>query len=281
MPSMSNIILITYVASPHGGYLKFFRKYAGSELCIMGETLIAEFSQLTRHLPGNKPADAVRMIKALRIFKRVSIIERDDLVHFVGMRIVMPDEDVAHALYERYLVGNEVTFDGTWKLRWDWKNSTFHKVPEGEIRVSDSELDQAFMNKAFEASVQSPDWWRQVGAVLARDGETLLVAYNMHLPSDQMAYVCGDPRSNFSAGEHIDATLSLHAEAGLIAEAARRGMSTAGCDMYVTTFPCVPCAGSISAAGIKRLFYRNGYSLIAGADSLRAKGVALYRVVKN
>lgn len=281
MPSMSDITLIAYVASPHDGYLKLFRKYAGSELCIMGESLITEFPQLTRHLPGNAPADAARMVEALGIFKSVLIIERDDLGQFAGKKVVMPDEDVSRELAERYLTDSKITFDGTWKLRWDLKDSTFHKVPEGEIRVSDSELDRAFMNVASEASVQSPDWWRQVGAVLARDGEMLLVAYNMHLPSDQMAYVCGDPRSNFNAGEHIDATLSLHAEASLIAEAARRGMSTAGCDMYVTTFPCAPCAGAIGAAGIKRLFYRDGYSLVAGAASLRSRGVELYRVIKK
>ncbi len=278
MHSRSDSTLIAYVASPHDGYLQLFRKYADGKLRIMGESLIGEFPSLARHLPGNAPADAARMIMALGIFRSVSIVERDELGWFAGRHVVMPDEDVAHAVAERYLAHSAVTFDGSWKLRWDWKSSHHHKIPEDEMRISEAELDRAFMSAAFAAAERSPDWWRQVGGVLARDGEMLLAAHNTHCPSDQAAYVCGDPRSSFDAGERIDATLALHAEIGLITEAARRGISTYGCDMYVTTFPCPPCANAIANSGIKRLFYRDGYSLIAGADSLRARDVELVRV---
>lgn len=275
---MSDVILLTYVASPHGGYLKLFRKYEGGELCIMGESLIAEFPSLTRHLPGVAPADAARMIEALGIFSKVSILERDDLKQLAGRHVILPDEDVAHEAATKYLAESEVSFDRTWKLRWDWNASSAHKHPEGEVVVSADESSLALMDAAFKAAERSPDWWRQVGGVLASNGEMLLVAYNRHMPSDQAAYVCGDPRSNFNAGEHIDATLALHAEAGLIAEAARQGISTNGCDMYVTTFPCPPCAALVAGAGIKRLFYRGGYSLVAGADTLRSRGVELLRI---
>ena len=134
------------------------------------------------------------------------------------------------------------------------------------------------MDSAASAAERSPDWWRQVGAVLARDGKIILTAYNTHLPSEQMAYVCGDPRSNFNAGEHIDASLAIHAEIAILAEAARRGIITEGCDLYVTTFPCPPCANAWANAGIKRLFYRGGYSLVAGAEALRSRGVELFTV---
>jgi dCMP deaminase len=113
---------------------------------------------------------------------------------------------------------------------------------------------------------------------LVRDGKTLLVTFNTHLPTDQTAYLLGDPRSNFEAGQHIDASLALHSEVSLLAEAAKRGVATLGCDMYVTTFPCPPCAAAIARSGIRRLFYAGGYSLVMGAEALRANGVKLIRV---
>lgn len=278
MRSTSDTTLIAYVASPHGGYLKLFRAYEGGHLGIFGMDLIQEFPQLTKHLPGVHPADAAAMIRALRIFSSVRVFGRLDLEELSGTTVVMPDEDVSRAVAERYLAHMQVTFDGRWRLRWDWENSHHQRVPEGEIAASNSELDTAFMRSAADAAERSPDWWRQIGAVLARNGEILLTAHNTHLPSEQSAYVCGDPRSNFGTGERIDASLARHAEIGIIAEAARRGIAMEGCDLYVTTFPCPQCAYACADTGIRRLFYRDGYSLIAGADSLRAKGVELIRV---
>src|SRR5205823_8721516 len=48
---------------------------------------------------------------------------------------------------------------------------------------------------------------------------------------------------------------AVHAEMAALIDAARRGVSVAGCTMYVTTFPCHLCARHIVAAGIKRLVY--------------------------
>ena len=51
-----------------------------------------------------------------------------------------------------------------------------------------------------------------------------------------------------------------------------------GCDLYVTTFPCPPCAHISAFTGIKHLFYMDGYSLVAGAEVLQAKDVEIIRV---
>lgn len=44
-----------------------------------------------------------------------------------------------------------------------------------------------------------------------------------------------------------------HAEQNVIAFAARRGIRTEGCRLYVTHFPCSSCARSIIQAGISAL----------------------------
>jgi deoxycytidylate deaminase len=51
----------------------------------------------------------------------------------------------------------------------------------------------------------------------------------------------------------------VHAEMSAITEAARRGLSTLGGDLYCTTFPCHMCARHIIAAGIRRVVYIEPY----------------------
>ena len=140
---------------------------------------------------------------------------------------------------------------------------------------------QMIMGKALVLADKSPDWWRQVATLLVREGDIVLGAYNRHMPSDQAAYILGDPRSNFEAGEHIDMSLALHSEVGVLVAAGRERICYKDFDMFVTTFPCPPCAYAIAESGIRRLFYRDGYSLIAGADSIRAKGIEIIRVLPD
>ncbi len=48
--------------------------------------------------------------------------------------------------------------------------------------------------------------------------------------------------------------------------------------MYVTDFPCPPCAKLIAAAGVERVYFRDGYAVLDGEDVLREAGVELLRV---
>jgi len=52
---------------------------------------------------------------------------------------------------------------------------------------------------------------------------------------------------------------AVHAEMGVITDAARRGVALRGATMYGTTFPCHNCAKHIVASGIKRLVYIEPY----------------------
>ncbi|MBU6388446.1 hypothetical protein KGQ72_01035 [Patescibacteria group bacterium] len=279
MKSKDNKTLIAYVASPHAGYLKFFRAYEGGVLYVLGNEFIRKFPSLVRHLPGVTPEESQKMIQALGIFADVRVLTADDLYGLRYSCIVMPDEDVSHAFAEEHLTEALVDFDGRWRLRWDWGATKASRRPEGERTISVDELDRDLMRSAFEETERSPDWWRQIGALLVDEsGGVILAAFNHHVPSEQSAYCYGDPRSNFEPGQCIDASIAAHAEAVLVAVAAQRGISMEGCDLYVTTFPCPPCAYLCSFTGIRRLYYVDGYSLVAGAEALQAKDVEIIRV---
>ena len=121
----------------------------------------------------------------------------------------------------------------------------------------------------------SSDWWRQVGALIVRDDDLLGVAYNEHRPTEYSPYLNGDPRNDFSRGVHIELSTAIHAEARLVARAARDGRSLAGADLYVSTFPCPPCARLVAEAGVRRCFFAGPYATLDGDAVLRAAGVEL------
>lgn len=283
MASRSNTTLIAYVPSPHRGYVQLFEKYAGGVLFVLGPDVIADFQPIVRNLPANDPSDVVTMVRSLDIFSDVRMLTKSGMKSVVTMpNVVMPDEEVSRAIATDYLKGCDVEFDDTWRLRWHWEAATKKTVPVEEgIFISKSEFDKEMMTKALGLAKKSPDWWRQIGALLVRDGKILLVGYNQHVPHEQSLYLEGDPRSNFEPGQHIEVSSALHAEAGVIATAAARGIKTEGCDMYVTTFPCPQCAYYLAGAKLARLFFVEGYSLVSGADTLRSRGVEIVRVDMN
>jgi dCMP deaminase len=136
-------------------------------------------------------------------------------------------------------------------------------------------MDRELMDKAFVQSDKSSDWWRQVGSVLVKDGKVIISGYNKHLPTDFSPYINGDPRNNFDAGIRIDLCTAIHAEAAMIATAAKNGIKLEGSSVYVTTFPCPTCARLLAEAGIKKVLYSKGYSLLDAEDILKDAGAEI------
>jgi dCMP deaminase len=190
--------------------------------------------------------------------------------------VVMPDETECHMYAEQFLVGVNVIFDSV-KLRYDKKQTESVSVVNApEVNTAEA---LAMMKIALIEADKSPDWWIQVGGVLARNGEVRLVGHNEHKPNEREALFMGDPRSNFSRGLQIELNLVDHAERVIIGEAARRRIGTEGCDLYVTTFPCPPCSRQIIRTGIKRCFFLKGYALMEESDkNMRAEGIEIFHV---
>ena len=115
---------------------------------------------------------------------------------------------------------------------------------------------------------------------LLRKRKLLLQGHNHPVVAENYTLeTLGDPRSNFDAGQNIDLQKNIHAEVGVIAEAARRGIALKGADLFVTTFPCPVCAKSVAEAGIKRVYFKDGYSLLDAMDIFKTKGIEVIQVV--
>ncbi len=103
----------------------------------------------------------------------------------------------------------------------------------------------------------------QVGAVVEVGGRIVAGGYN------------GAP-AGAEHCNHVDkepCTRAIHAEANLIAYAAREGIKIGGGILYCTDSPCISCAQLIVASGIVGLYYEREYRIKDGLNYLTDHGL--------
>jgi dCMP deaminase len=274
-------IILAYLPVLHEGYRQFLARHPSAQhLYILGDELIAEFDHLVRKdIRALPPELIVQALQAWSLPFPVSMAQPIDLekLNTSDTQIVAPLEDEIKNIVEKYLPQAHISYD-TFFLRWDASRSTKSLPVQTNTQISQNEFDQHMMAAGATEAQKSSDWWRQVGAVIVKNNQVILQTHNQHVPNEQMPYVNGDPRGNFHKGEHIDLSTALHAEAGLIAQAARQGISLAGSSLYVTTFPCPNCAKLIAYSGIKKMFFREGYAMLDGEKILKNNGVEIVQI---
>jgi len=271
--------LIAYVPVLHEGYVKLFKKHKGT-LYLVGPQFVAEeFPRLIRDLRQLPLEDMARAIQGLDIFEHVSVLSEEEVQKLQSEKaaIVMPAEEISHELAEKYFSECAVTYENVF-LRWD-KPITLREqeVTPGRV-ISQKELDTELMQRAVQEAQKSGDWWRQIGVVAVRDGEVLFTDHNRNLPSEYNLHAVGNPRDNFDAGEHPEIYPTIHGEASVVAQAARKGVSLAGAEVYVTTFPCANCARLLTEAGVKKVYYKDGYSMLDAEDIFKANNIEVVLV---
>jgi dCMP deaminase len=275
-----NSVAIAYIPVLHDGYRRFIEAHAkGRRLFLIGPELYADYRPLAKDIRCIDAQLLARSIASWETCSEVSVLDE------VGARslaaeapaITLPAEDVSYQVVERFFDRCEVHYDTVF-LRWDKTRTAQLLRPRTKQSPPD---DPTLAELAAAASAQadaSVDWWRQVGAALQLANGTVLAAGNEHYPHRLSAYAAGDPRANFFKGVRLELSTAMHAEARLIAQAARNGLPTEGATMFVTDFPCPPCAKLIAAAGVERLFFREGYAVLDGQEVLAAAGVTVVRV---
>lgn len=278
--------LLLYLPVIHSGYEGFLARHAdAAEILLLGPGFTAAYPSLAKDIRALPPARAAEYLRRTGPAEApggapaapVRVVEPDELAAAVtGDPLVLPDEAIMRDIAARYRLdaGRTVLFDRTF-LRWDrdWATAKTPVSFDGEITAA--ELPRELLGRAGAIAGRSSDWWRQVGAVAARDGRVLGCAWNRHHPTEYAPYLSGDPRDAFERGVRADLSTAIHAEAALIAGAARDGTSLAGADLYTTTFPCPACARLIAEAGFLRCFFAGQYSVLDGEQTLRAQGIGL------
>lgn len=271
--------VVAYIPVLHEGYYSFLRKHADAAgIYVLDRSILKEVDWLRKDLRALPPEMAARGVESWGIGPEVKVISVDQFAHPQGdVELVMPDEDVSHILVEKYWGKRPVAFDPIF-LRWNRRNTGKRDAVNPQHRITREELDRQFMLIAAKESSKATNIWRHVGAAMVKDGKTIGVASNRHQPTEHTPWIDGDVRMNFERGAGIEMSTDMHAEPILIGRAARKGESIDGADLYVTTFPCPPCAMLIANSGIRRLFYAEGYAVLDGERVLEANGVELIKV---
>jgi dCMP deaminase len=273
-------VVVAYIPVLHEGYRRFLDAHARDRpLFLIGPELYVDYRPLAKDIRGLDAELAAAAIAAWEICSEVSVLDERSATSLAqeSPHITLPDEDVSHQVVERFFARCEVRYDTAF-LRWDKSRSVRMLVPDSAETVS---ADQEIADIAAAAQAQagtSVDWWRRVGAAMRFADGTIAAAANEHNPHHLSAYAVGDPRSNFFKGVGLELSTATHAEARLIAQAARAGVSTEGAVMYVTDFPCPPCAKLIAGAGVAKLYFREGYAVLDGQDVLEAAGIEIVQV---
>lgn len=272
--------VVAYIPVLHEGYRRLLESHARGGRCFVPDrTLYADYRPLAKDIRALDPEWVVSALRGWDVCEQVALLDDAAARALAEERgaIVLPAEDVSYQLVDRYFARSAVSFDATF-LRWDKTKTAQLMRPKPSRTIDADELVRELYVLGEDVACLSVDWWRQVGAALRFADGAVVAACNTHAPHELSAYAVGDPRSNFYRGVHLELSTATHAEAQLIADAARSGRSTAGGSLYVTDFPCPPCARLIAGAGLTTLYYSDGYAVLDGQEILCEADVDVVRV---
>jgi len=122
--------------------------------------------------------------------------------------------------------------------------------------------NEYFMKIAILTSQRSTCIRRAVGAVLVKNKRILSTGYN-GAPSGTThcsEIGCLRKKLNVPSGQRHELCRAVHAEQNAIIQAAYHGVSIKGAELYCTNSPCSICAKMIINAGIKKIYYLEGYN---------------------
>jgi len=130
--------------------------------------------------------------------------------------------------------------------------------------------EKTLMEVALSFSRQSTCIKAHVGAVLAKEGRIITTGFNGAPKGLPHCDEVGCDLDNNGA-----CIRTVHAEANVVAFAAKYGIPTAGATLYTTIAPCYACAKLLVNAGVTRVVYLKEYRIKAGLELLAHGGVSV------
>lgn len=143
----------------------------------------------------------------------------------------------------------------------NFKKSDLLTDPPGDSSSQRPSWNEYFMGITDLVASRATCTRRKVGAVLVKEKRILSSGYNGAPASVPHCSETGCLREqlNVPSGEKHELCRGVHAEQNAIVQAAFHGISVNGSVLYCTNQPCSICAKMIINAGIKKVYYRDGY----------------------
>lgn len=140
--------------------------------------------------------------------------------------------------------------------------------------------DQKLLACANIVAKQSYDHIFQTGAILARDQQILLTAYNRIVPFQTFARHFGSQKEiNFAPPNDLNHYDTNHAEVEILIKAQEAKLDLTNTSLYVNLLPCPTCARMLSRTAIKRIVYEHDHSDGYAYKLLTTAGKKVERIV--
>ncbi len=274
---MDKKTLVIYIPVIHKGYLDFFGRLREKvfNIYIIDESFLNDLSEFKPDIAAIDSNTVKNLLEKIG-FNNIFILSKNNIEKLKNKEVILIQDEISRSLADKYFKKENIEWQSVF-LRWD-KSKVLIKQNLDDIPVSNDDFDIKMMREASLESKKSGDWWRQIGAVLIKNNEIILKAYNKDLPSDHTPYQVGEVRDLFNPGERHDLANTIHAEQNIIAQVAKKEISAVDSSMYVTTFPCSVCAKLIACSGIKNLYFGEGGSNFDAKKVLESAGVKIIHV---
>jgi dCMP deaminase len=131
--------------------------------------------------------------------------------------------------------------------------------------------EEYFMSIARQVASRSTCLRRQVGCIIVLEKRIVSTGYNgapAGLPHCEEVGCLRDSRG-VASGERQELCRGLHAEQNAIIQAALHGTAVRGGTVFCTHKPCVLCTKMLINAGIRRVYYAEGYEDALSDDMAR------------
>lgn len=288
---IKNFLIIGEFPIIHKGYINFFNrilkktKKAHFYLGFLDKNIIKEMTKLEPDIRKIPNIELNKIIKTFLPVKKFFIFNKTNfpklIENIAPFKIIILKGEKSENFAKDYLNNKKYkNIIQYYDVRLKWQEKKVSELKRESSCLSKKELKthQEFMKKAKILAEGSKCWWRQVGAVLVKDGKVILETLNEMMPFDDECYKIGCVRDEILPGKLSEICSVAHAEAAIIAKAACLAISLKNTTMYVTHFPCPACAKSIALSGVKKLVYSRGSAVFDGEKVLRSRGVEIIKI---
>jgi dCMP deaminase len=143
-----------------------------------------------------------------------------------------------------------------------------------------NQVNRGFLKKASRIAQKSNCQRARTGVVIVKNNRVLVSAYNQIFPLNDFCFKKGCLRDKLKLGlgKEAEKCRSLHAEAGAVTLAAKKGVSLKNAVAYPTCQPCINCAKLLYAAGIKRVYFLDKHADQTGKLFLEKMGIVCKQV---
>ena len=286
-----NILIIGEFPVIHKGYAKFFHNIladfnkANFYFGFLDEKTIKKMTKLEPDIRKLSLSEIKRIVSTYLPIKELFSINEKNLYKVINkvkaQKIIILKGEKSYDFSLNFL--REKKYQKLIKyydisLKWPNKAVSEFKREKSSISKIEEQIHKKFMEIALKEAENSKCWWRQVGAVLVKNNKILLKAFNKMMPTDDECYKIGCIRNEIEPGKLAGICSVAHAEAGIIAQAAKEGLPLEGATMYITHFPCSACSKLVALSGVKKIVYSRGSSAFDGARVMESRGVEIIKI---